>query len=53
MRIAPVDLVAKTEEEVIKWSDIFTRFTHNHPDAMNSAHSVTRAIYWAKTQKDP
>lgn len=52
MRIAPVGLLARTEEEVIGWSDTVTAITHNHLDAMHTAQAVALAIYWAR-QKLP
>ena len=53
MRIAPVGLLAETEEQTLEWSDVFTRITHDHPDAMNAARAVALSIYWARTGKTP
>ena len=48
MRIAPVGLLARTEAEVLGWSDTVTAITHNHPDAMQTAQAVALAIFWAR-----
>ena len=51
MRIAPLGLLANTEEEIIGWSNTVTNITHNHPDALNSAQAVALAIFWARQKK--
>lgn len=48
MRISPVGLLAKSEEEAIAWSDAATAITHNHPDGIASARAVALAIFWAR-----
>ena len=53
MRISPVGLIAETEEQALNWSDVFTRITHDHPDAMNAARAVALSIFWAKAGKRP
>ena len=53
MRIAPVGLVATSEEQTRAWSNRFTAITHNHPDAMASAQAVALAIFWAKSRMSP
>ena len=32
MRIAPVGMLAESEEQAVEWSDTVTNITHNHPD---------------------
>jgi ADP-ribosylglycohydrolase len=53
MRISPVGLLAKTEEDVINWSDAMTEITHNHEDGMAAARATSLAIFWAKRKISP
>ena len=47
MRISPVGFLATTEEEAVQWADAATVFTHNHPEAIDSARAVALAIFWS------
>jgi ADP-ribosyl-[dinitrogen reductase] hydrolase len=53
MRIAPVGMLAESEEQALEWSDTVTNITHNHPDALDSARAVALAIHWARKKVDP
>ena len=48
MRIAPVGMLAETEDQAIEWADTVTNLTHNHPEAVDSARAVALAIHWAR-----
>ena len=50
MRIAPVGLLASTDEEATSWADTVSCITHNQPDAMHSAQAVALAIFWARNK---
>jgi ADP-ribosylglycohydrolase len=53
MRIAPVGMLAESEEQALEWSDTVTNITHNHPDALDSARAVALAIHWARKKVEP
>ena len=48
MRISPVGLFAKTEDELKLYSRAVTETTHNHPEGVKAAEAVTTAIFLAK-----
>lgn len=50
MRIAPVGMLAESEDQVIDWADTVSNLTHNHPEAVDSARAVALAIHWARRQ---
>lgn len=47
MRISPVGIVGKSNEEIKKISDIITNVSHNHPDSTTGAEAVCIAINMA------
>ncbi len=50
MRISPIGMLAKTEDNAIQWADYFTVVTHDHEDAIAAARAVSLAIFWARQQ---
>ncbi|MGD9886481.1 MAG: ADP-ribosylglycohydrolase family protein [Bacilli bacterium] len=48
MRIGPVGLVAKTEEEAIDFSEKVTSVTHNHPEGLKGAEAIACLMVLAK-----
>ncbi|MGD9605039.1 MAG: ADP-ribosylglycohydrolase family protein [Bacilli bacterium] len=48
MRIGPVGLIARTEEEAISLSEKVTAITHNHPEGMKGAEAIARLMVLAK-----
>lgn len=53
MRISPVGLLAKNEDEAIAWADAATAITHNHPEGIKSARAVALTIHWALLKVAP
>ncbi|MDR2076842.1 MAG: ADP-ribosylglycohydrolase family protein [Desulfovibrio sp.] len=49
MRVSPCGFIAKTEDEAKFLSRIVTEVTHNHPEGLKGAESVSVAVYMAKT----
>ena len=47
MRISPVGWVAQSEEEVKVLTNIVTKVTHTHPEAIKGAEAVAMSIYLA------
>lgn len=47
MRISPVAMVAKSEEELKLLSKTVTEITHNHPEGLKGAEAVALSIYMA------
>ncbi len=52
MRVSPVGWVAENEDEVKKLSKIVTEVSHDHPEGLKGAESISMAIFWARTGKD-
>lgn len=48
MRISPIGLIAKSEEEVYELSYNVTSVTHNHPEGIKGAYVTAMMIYKAK-----
>lgn len=53
MRVAPVGLLATSEEEVSAWSDTVSSLTHDTDEAMLSARAVALAVFWARGRESP
>lgn len=51
MRISPVGIVAKNEEDVKKMSYEITAVSHNHPDGIKGAEAVAMMIYLIRQGK--
>ena len=47
MRISPVAWASKNNKQAIELTDIATRITHNHPEGMKGAETVTQCIRMA------
>lgn len=51
MRVSPIGLLAKSEDEVMELALISADVSHNHPDAEQGAQAVALAVYLAKNLK--
>lgn len=47
MRVSAVGWFAKSEEDVIKFSDAVTKITHNHPEGLKGSEVTAMCIYKA------
>ena len=48
MRISPVGFIARTENEVIRLSEIITAVTHDHEEGIKGAEATALVIFWAR-----
>lgn len=51
MRVSPVGLLAKNENEVVELSKLVTAITHSHPEGIKGAEVVAMCVYYAKIGK--
>lgn len=51
MRVSPVGLMAKTEQQVKEWSEAVTKVTHNHPEGLKGAEVTAMCVFYAKNGK--
>lgn len=52
MRISPVGLYAKDEDELFRLADAVTAVSHNHPEGIKGAEAVALAVFLAKHGAD-
>lgn len=51
MRVSACGYLGRSKEEVKKYSNLVTRCTHSHPDALLGAEVVSLCIYYARHNK--
>jgi ADP-ribosylglycohydrolase len=44
-------MLARNEEEALQLADSVTLITHNHPEAIASAHAVALAVLWSRRRE--